>query len=317
MDISFNCERCGQHITIDESGAGVGVRCPTCGHSLVVPPPPPPTGPFLPPSPKGATSREADKNITGKRKGKGRAKKFIGATTLVVGLMLVVFFGRSVTHRGRSPLGKTEQQVDRLYGEPVKVDSSTRTYLVGDIIVEVDFSSYEGASKAHRVSFHKDSPVPIISNRITMQEAQRLMQEVSGGGEWKIEQGDSRHSTHGTIDYVYREKSLRLIYRRLRYVTIRELDATYYEEDGLLFVSGYSSPGDIPFSTAFDAEPSSGSVFSPAAASSDSNTLTESESDKLVALDAKNGFRNYKLGSPFDEFSGLRQARTTVDENVL
>ena len=314
MDITFNCERCGQHITIDESGVGVVVQCPTCGHSLVVPSPPPQTGSITPPSPKGATSREAGTSVTSKRKRKGNAKRFIGATALVVGLMLVVFFGRSVTRRDRSPLGKTEQQVDRLYGEPVKVDRGTRTYLLGDIIAEVGFSSHEGASKADSVSFHKDSPVPIISNRITMQEAQRLMREVSGGGRWKIERGDSRHSTHGTIHYVYREKSLRPIYRRLRYVTIRELDAAYYEDGGLLFISGDSSPRDIPFSLAFAAEPSSGSVFSSATAPSDSNARTESESDKLAALDAKNGFRNYKLGSRLGEFSGLRQARSTVDE---
>jgi DNA-directed RNA polymerase subunit RPC12/RpoP len=314
MDISFNCERCGQNITIDESGAGVAVQCPTCGHSLVVPSPPSQTGSIPPPSPKGATPRVADTSITGKRKGKSRTKKFIGVSTLVIGLMLIVFFGRSMTRRDRSPLGKTEQQVDRLYGEPVKVDGSTRSYLLGDIIAEVDFSSYEGASEAYQVSFHKDSPVSIISNRITMQESQRLMQDVSGGGQWKLERGDARHSTHDRIDYVYREKSLRLIYRRLHYVTTRELEANYYEEGGLLFIGTDISPRDVPFSLAFAAEPSSGSFFSSATAPSDSNAPTEFGSDKLAALDAKNGFRSYKLGSRLDEFSGLQQARTTVDE---
>jgi tetratricopeptide (TPR) repeat protein/DNA-directed RNA polymerase subunit RPC12/RpoP len=37
VDISFNCERCGQHIEIDEAGSGMLVQCPTCGHSVQVP----------------------------------------------------------------------------------------------------------------------------------------------------------------------------------------------------------------------------------------------------------------------------------------
>ena len=37
MDISFDCERCGQHIVIDEAGAGQTVQCPACGANLTVP----------------------------------------------------------------------------------------------------------------------------------------------------------------------------------------------------------------------------------------------------------------------------------------
>lgn len=37
MDISFNCQNCGQHLTIDESGAGMIVACPTCQRSVTVP----------------------------------------------------------------------------------------------------------------------------------------------------------------------------------------------------------------------------------------------------------------------------------------
>ena len=36
MDISFYC-KCGQHIAIDEAGAGQLVDCPKCGKKLVVP----------------------------------------------------------------------------------------------------------------------------------------------------------------------------------------------------------------------------------------------------------------------------------------
>jgi len=37
MDIGFNCDKCSQHIVIDEAGAGMTVPCPTCGASLTVP----------------------------------------------------------------------------------------------------------------------------------------------------------------------------------------------------------------------------------------------------------------------------------------
>jgi DNA-directed RNA polymerase subunit RPC12/RpoP len=37
MDITFNCDKCGQSLTIDEAGAGQLVDCPKCGTSLLVP----------------------------------------------------------------------------------------------------------------------------------------------------------------------------------------------------------------------------------------------------------------------------------------
>ena len=41
MDIEFNCDKCGQHIAIDEAGAGMAVQCPKCQAGLTVPRPPP------------------------------------------------------------------------------------------------------------------------------------------------------------------------------------------------------------------------------------------------------------------------------------
>jgi DNA-directed RNA polymerase subunit RPC12/RpoP len=38
MDIAFNCDKCGQHVVIDESGAGMTVQCPSCSSDLIVPP---------------------------------------------------------------------------------------------------------------------------------------------------------------------------------------------------------------------------------------------------------------------------------------
>ncbi len=37
MDITFNCDKCGQSIVIEEAGAGLLVQCPKCGQSLRVP----------------------------------------------------------------------------------------------------------------------------------------------------------------------------------------------------------------------------------------------------------------------------------------
>jgi len=37
MDITFNCEKCGQPLAIDEAGTGQFVDCPKCGEKLVVP----------------------------------------------------------------------------------------------------------------------------------------------------------------------------------------------------------------------------------------------------------------------------------------
>ena len=37
MDISFDCGKCGQHIVVDEAGAGLQVQCPKCGERLTVP----------------------------------------------------------------------------------------------------------------------------------------------------------------------------------------------------------------------------------------------------------------------------------------
>jgi predicted RNA-binding Zn-ribbon protein involved in translation (DUF1610 family) len=37
MDITFDCEKCGQRIEIDEKGAGRQVQCPKCGQRLLVP----------------------------------------------------------------------------------------------------------------------------------------------------------------------------------------------------------------------------------------------------------------------------------------
>jgi len=36
MDISFNCDQCGQNIVIEEAGAGLQVECPKCGQPIIL-----------------------------------------------------------------------------------------------------------------------------------------------------------------------------------------------------------------------------------------------------------------------------------------
>jgi DNA-directed RNA polymerase subunit RPC12/RpoP len=67
VDIQFACARCGQHIAVDETGAGLTVQCPTCSHNLVVPAPPakainnPPPPPLPPPVP--VVQKEIQTNV--------------------------------------------------------------------------------------------------------------------------------------------------------------------------------------------------------------------------------------------------------------
>jgi predicted RNA-binding Zn-ribbon protein involved in translation (DUF1610 family) len=37
MDISFNCPHCGQHLSVEERGAGTLVNCPNCNQQIEVP----------------------------------------------------------------------------------------------------------------------------------------------------------------------------------------------------------------------------------------------------------------------------------------
>jgi len=37
MDITFSCPLCGQHMVIDEAGAGMVVPCPKCEQDVQVP----------------------------------------------------------------------------------------------------------------------------------------------------------------------------------------------------------------------------------------------------------------------------------------
>lgn len=38
-DIRFSCPRCGQHLRVEERGAGIAVKCPSCNEQIEIPPP--------------------------------------------------------------------------------------------------------------------------------------------------------------------------------------------------------------------------------------------------------------------------------------
>jgi ribosomal protein S27E len=39
MDLNFQCPHCQQELTVDASGAGSEIECPSCGKSIVIPQP--------------------------------------------------------------------------------------------------------------------------------------------------------------------------------------------------------------------------------------------------------------------------------------
>jgi hypothetical protein len=36
-DIRFNCPRCGQHLAVEQRGAGIAVGCPSCNEQIEIP----------------------------------------------------------------------------------------------------------------------------------------------------------------------------------------------------------------------------------------------------------------------------------------
>src|SRR5437867_2317593 len=41
MDVIFNCRHCDQELSVDSSGAGSEIECPSCGGRIVIPTPGP------------------------------------------------------------------------------------------------------------------------------------------------------------------------------------------------------------------------------------------------------------------------------------
>jgi hypothetical protein len=65
MDITFNCDKCGQQLVIDAAGAGVTVDCPNCGQELTVPSPDWTTAPETPAPASATTSQTSGLRVAG------------------------------------------------------------------------------------------------------------------------------------------------------------------------------------------------------------------------------------------------------------
>ena len=88
MDITFNCERCGQHIAIEATAAGTQINCPTCKHVMQVPEPPKPEAtekPPIPPLVQALNPPESWYAPPVPDKKTSQVYKFFGAVGLLVG----------------------------------------------------------------------------------------------------------------------------------------------------------------------------------------------------------------------------------------
>jgi hypothetical protein len=75
MDISFDCDKCGKHLLVDEAGAGITIECPGCGKPVYVPSPssqnqsaPPTRVEVKPTSPKPASTNPLVPSFSSQKK---------------------------------------------------------------------------------------------------------------------------------------------------------------------------------------------------------------------------------------------------------
>ena len=66
-ELKFECPRCGQHLVVEERGAGLTVNCPTCKQEIDIPSrAQPPPQPLPPPVPSVSTLRQTQKSAKGR-----------------------------------------------------------------------------------------------------------------------------------------------------------------------------------------------------------------------------------------------------------
>ena len=280
MDITFNCDKCGQSLTIDEAGAGQLVDCPKCGTPLEVP----------------YKSKHSDKATQPIKPEHGdsrtirrvkRTGRVLGALVALAILWFAIRGAWRIVGPDHNPIGKTEQQVARLYGQPIKLetykDLITRTYLTGDIVVDVTFYH----NRSNDVRFRKDSSSLFDFRRITMPEAQRLLKDISGGRKWQVgetKSGFTHYMCVKTQTWHFDSHFPWLI------SIARQWWSASYAEQGFLFVDGLGFE-DKDY-TKDVTNPSSSNAIGIGAP----EAVPVDEEVKPTALDLKGGFREYRLG---------------------
>lgn len=131
MDIEFECSDCGQHVAIDEAGAGLTVLCPKCGNSLTVP--------RLESQP--ATSVPLSQALPlGTKQGKSRRVSPLVVVGLICALAafgLAVVFFTSLWFSARS---NPDEQANKLFMEETQaVDAIIQSFETADAIPEALF----------------------------------------------------------------------------------------------------------------------------------------------------------------------------------
>lgn len=116
MDITFNCNKCGQNIAIDEAGAGLGVECPKCGQPLEVP---------HKSKPLPQTKREAPNMDTAKQ-GSVATKIFV-LSIIVVGVAVLISGGLFYTALVKPLRIQVQELTDTVNHNAEALDSLTRT----------------------------------------------------------------------------------------------------------------------------------------------------------------------------------------------
>ncbi len=129
MDISFDCDSCGEHLVIDEAGTGLTVQCPQCGQDLSVPKAVhtdanPPRVP--PPIVQLDTNSTEMATLTHSRKAKHRtgiiiAVGCVGVSALLALLVLFFWGSRATQAEAHAFIGVTEQELIRRLGQPGEI----------------------------------------------------------------------------------------------------------------------------------------------------------------------------------------------------
>src|SRR6266508_956777 len=76
MDIVFNCPRCGQHLSVQDRGAGMAVNCPSCEGQIEIPSGTAPQAPTLPSLPRMPETK--------KKKGRAETPASVGGACALV-----------------------------------------------------------------------------------------------------------------------------------------------------------------------------------------------------------------------------------------